>query len=65
MSIAIHPCIVADEIIHAIGKSSSSANESATLRIIVARDSKEYSKLKKELSDGDFHELLKELIVMS
>jgi hypothetical protein len=29
------------------------------LRIAVGNDSKEYSKLKKELSDRDFHELLK------
>ena len=59
MSRAPHPHLVADEIIRAIANSSNSENGATLLRIAVGNDSKEYSKLKKELSDGDFHELLK------
>ena len=59
MSHAPHPRVVADEIIRAIAYSSSNENKSTPLRSTVGNDSKEYSKLKKELSDRDFHELLK------
>jgi len=59
MSHAPHPHLVADEIIQAIANSSKSENGGTLLRITVGKDSKEYSKLKKELSDRDFHELLK------
>jgi short-subunit dehydrogenase len=59
MSQAPHPHFVADEIIRAIANSSNSENGATLLRIAVGNDSKEYSKLKKELSDRDFHELLK------
>ena len=59
MSHAPHPYLVADEIIRAIANSSNSENGATLLRIPVGNDSKEYSKLKKELSDKDFHELLK------
>ncbi len=59
MSHAPHPHLVADEIIRAIANSSNSENGATLLRIAVGNDSKEYSKLKKELSDKDFHELLK------
>lgn len=59
MSHAPHPQLVADEIIRAIANSSNSENGATLLRIAVGNDSKEYSKLKKELSDKDFHELLR------
>ena len=59
MSHAPHPHLVADEIIRAIANFSKSENGGTLLRITVGKDSKEYSKLKKELSDRDFHELLK------
>ena len=59
MSNAPHPHLVADEIIQAIANSSNSEIGATPLRIAVGKDSKEYSKLKKELSDKDFHELLK------
>ncbi len=59
MSHAPHPRVVADEIIRAITYSSSNENKSTPLRSTVGYDSREYSKLKKELSDRDFHELLK------
>ena len=59
MSNAPHPHLVADEIIRAIANSSNSENGATLLRIALESDSKEYSKLKKELSDRDFHELLK------
>ncbi|MBA2266732.1 MAG: SDR family oxidoreductase [Nitrosopumilus sp.] len=59
MSHAPHPRVVANEIIRAIASSSSRENGSTPLRSTVGNDSKEYSKLKKGLSDRDFHELLK------
>lgn len=59
MSHAPRPTLVADEIIQAIANSSKSENEATPMRIAVGKDSKEYSKLKKELSDKDFHELLR------
>jgi NAD(P)-dependent dehydrogenase (short-subunit alcohol dehydrogenase family) len=59
MSHAPHPHVVADEIVRAIANSSSNDNKNTPLRSSVGNDSKEYSKLKKELSDRDFHELLK------
>ena len=59
MSHAPPPALVADEIIQAIANSSKSENEATPIRIAVGKDSKEYSKLKKELSDKDFHELLR------
>jgi len=59
MSHAPHPSLVADEIIQAITNSPKSENEATPVRIAVGKDSKEYSKLKKELSDKDFQELLR------
>jgi NAD(P)-dependent dehydrogenase (short-subunit alcohol dehydrogenase family) len=60
MSKAPHPRIVADEIITSIGMvSDESYTSSPILRITVGNDSKKYSKLKKELTDNDFHALLK------
>ena len=59
MSHAPHPHLVADEIIQAIDNSSSCENGGTLLRITVGKDSKEYSNRKKELSDRDFHEMLK------
>ena len=59
MSHAPHPHVVADEIIRAIANSSSNEDKTTPLRSSIGNDSKEYSKLKKELSDRDFHELLK------
>lgn len=63
MSHAPHPHLVADEIIQAIANSSSSENGGTPLRVTVGMDSKEYSKLKKELSDRDFHELLEKKLL--
>ena len=62
MSKAPHPRIVADEIINSIGVISDELNTitaSPILRITVGSDSKKYSKLKKDLTDDDFHTLLK------
>lgn len=59
MSRAPHPVVVADEIIKVIENSLSDKNTSALQRITVGKDSKKYSKLKKELTDDEFHELLK------
>ncbi len=59
MSRAPHPVVVADEIIKVIEKSLSDRNPSALQRITVGKDSKKYSKLKKDLTDNEFHELLK------
>ena len=56
---APHPVVVADEIIKVIENSLSDKNTSALQRITVGKDSKKYSKLKKELTDDEFHELLK------
>jgi hypothetical protein len=63
MSHAPHPHLVADEIIQAIANSSSSGNGGTPLRVTVGKDSKEYSKLKKELSDRDFHKLLEKKLL--
>ena|SRR5687768_9280357 len=64
MSKAPHPRIVADEIIHGIELISNESNTASTspppiLRLTVGNDSKKYSKLKKDLTDGEFHILLK------
>ena len=59
MSHAPHPQIVADKIIDAIDNLYNKGNEAVLFRIIVGEDSKQYSKLKKKLSDIEFHELLK------
>ncbi|WP_148685358.1 SDR family oxidoreductase [Candidatus Nitrosocosmicus hydrocola] len=60
MSKAPHPQVVANEIITSIGVVSEESNTSnPLLRITVGNDSKKYSKLKKELTDYEFHSLLK------
>ena len=64
MSKAPHPRIVADEIINSIGVISEESNTTTTtvgpfLRITVGNDSKKYSRLKKDLTDNEFHTLLK------
>ena len=61
MSKAPHPRIVADEIIHGIELVSSESNTTTCpiLRLTVGNDSKKYSKLKKDLTDNEFHRLLK------
>jgi short-subunit dehydrogenase len=59
MNKAPYPHLVADEIIKAINNSSNGEDGAPLLRIGIGKDSKEYSKLKKELYDKDFHELLK------
>ena len=63
MSRAPHPRIVADEIINSIGIVSNESNATTTtapiLRITVGNDSKKYSKLKRDLTDNEFHTLLK------
>lgn len=63
MNHAPHPHLVADEIIQAIANSSSVENGGTPLRVTVGKDSKEYSKQKKELSDRDFHELLEKKLL--
>ncbi|HEU5119698.1 MAG TPA: SDR family oxidoreductase [Candidatus Nitrosocosmicus sp.] len=63
MSKAPHPKIVADEIINSgIGVISGESNTTTAgpiLRITVGNDSKKYSRLKKDLTDNEFHTLLK------
>jgi hypothetical protein len=59
MNRAPHPAVVADEIIKVIEKSLLDSNASAIQRITVGKDSNKYSKLKKDLTDNEFHELLK------
>ena len=60
MSKAPHPRVVADEIITSIGMVSDESNTSSPiLRMTVGNDSKKYSRLKKELTDNEFHTLLK------
>lgn len=60
MSKAPHPRVVANEIINSINMVSDESNTSnPLLRITVGNDSKKYSKLKKELTDNEFHALLK------
>ena len=59
MDRAPHPAVVADEITKVIEKSFLDSNASAIQRITVGKDSNKYSKLKKDLTDNEFHELLK------
>lgn len=59
MSNAPHPQIVANEIIQAIEKVSNEKEIGPFLRVPVGSDSKKYSKLKKELADSEYHNLLK------
>jgi NAD(P)-dependent dehydrogenase (short-subunit alcohol dehydrogenase family) len=64
MSKAPHPRIVADEIINSIRVISDESYVTAAaagpiLRITVGNDSKKYSRLKKDLTDNEFHTLLK------
>jgi short-subunit dehydrogenase len=54
------PQIVANEIIQGIKKVLNEKNTLPLLRVTVGKDSKKYSKLKKELSDNEFHEIIKE-----
>ncbi|MBA3977487.1 MAG: SDR family NAD(P)-dependent oxidoreductase, partial [Nitrosopumilus sp.] len=60
MSNAPYPEVVANETIHAIKKVSNGNNAEPIVRITVGIDSKKYSKLKKELSDSEFHKILRE-----
>ena len=59
MSNAPHPKIVADEIIQAIEKVSNEKEVGPFLRVPVGSDAKKYSKLKRELADSEYHNLLK------
>lgn len=54
------PQIVANEIIQGIKKVLNEKNTPPLLRVTVGKDSEKYSKLKKELSDNEFHEIIKE-----
>jgi short-subunit dehydrogenase len=54
------PHIVANEIIQGIKKVLNEKNTLPLLRVTVGKDSEKYSKLKKELSDNEFHEIIKE-----
>jgi short-subunit dehydrogenase len=56
---APHPQFVAKEITQAIEKVSKEHNTESILRLSVGDDSKKYSKLKKELPDNKFHEVLR------
>jgi NAD(P)-dependent dehydrogenase (short-subunit alcohol dehydrogenase family) len=60
MSDAPHPKVVADETIKAIEKVSNGNNAEPILRVTVGKESKKYSKLKRELSDSEFHKILRE-----
>lgn len=60
MSNAPHPKIVANEIIQAIEKVSNEKEVGPFLRVPVGSDAKKYSKLKRELADGEYHKLLKQ-----
>src|SRR5918992_194213 len=59
MSNAPHPKIVANEIIQAIEKVSNEKEVGPFLRVPVGSDAKKYSKLKRELTDNEYHKLLK------
>ena len=59
MSNAPHPKIVANEIIQAIEKVSHKKEVGPFLRVPVGSDAKKYSKLKRELADSEYHNLLK------
>ncbi|MDN5868411.1 MAG: SDR family oxidoreductase [Candidatus Nitrosocosmicus sp.] len=59
MNKAPHPRIVADEIIHGIEMVCNDSKLSPILRLTVGNDSKKYSNLKKDLTDNEFHTLLK------
>ncbi len=59
MSNAPSPGVVANEIINALEKVSDGNNTEPILRVTVGNDSKKYSKLKRELSDGEFHSMLR------
>ena len=59
MSNAPHPKIVANEIIQAIEKVSNEKKVGPFLRVPVGSDAKKYSKLKRELTDSEYHKLLK------
>ena len=60
MSNAPHPEVVANETIRAIEKAYNRDNAEPILRVTVGKDSKKYSKLKKELSDSEFHAMLRD-----
>jgi short-subunit dehydrogenase len=60
MRSAPHPEVVANETIRAIEKVSNGNKAEPLLRVTVGKDSKKYSKLKKELSDSEFHGMLRE-----
>jgi short-subunit dehydrogenase len=60
MSNAPHPEVVANETIHAIEEVSDGNSAKPILRVTVGKDSKKYSKFKKELSDSEFHAMLRE-----
>jgi short-subunit dehydrogenase len=59
MSNAPHPQIVANEIMQAIEKVSNEKQIGPFLRVPVGSDAKKYSKLEKELTDSEYHNLLK------
>jgi NAD(P)-dependent dehydrogenase (short-subunit alcohol dehydrogenase family) len=60
MSDAPHPKAVADETIKAIEKVSRGNNAEPILRVTVGEESKKYSELKREISDSEFHKILRE-----
>ena len=60
MSNVPNPAVVASETIHSIEKVSDGNNAEPILRVTVGNDSIKYSKFKKELSDSEFHAMLRE-----
>ena len=60
MSNAPNPQVVANETIRAIERVYSGNNSESIQRVTVGNGSKKYSKLKKDSSDNEFHEMLRE-----
>jgi short-subunit dehydrogenase len=56
---APHPKIVANEILQAIEKVSNEKEVGPFFRVPVGSDAKKYSKLKRELADNEYYNLLK------
>lgn len=63
MNNAPHPRIVAEEIMKSIEYISRNVNISPLLRINVGNDSVSFGRLKKELKDDGFHEMLKNKLI--
>ncbi len=53
MSNTPHPAVLANETINALERVSDGSNAEPILRVTVGKDSKRYSKLKRELLDSE------------